>query len=389
MDYADIDLKQASKEMERPERGPIDLPYMLLVILLCSIGLIMMFSASYATGAANPKVGAAYYVTRQSVYAVIGVVVMLVVSRMNYHYFKALSLPVMGVALLLLLVVLFIGSDEENARRWINLGLFNVQPSEIAKVAVIMLFAAMIANYPDRLAQKKVIPTLKGLAPYLGILALVVGLVVIEPHFSGSIIIIAVGAVMLFMGGLAYKWIFVVGGLGAAAMTYVIMFTEYAKSRIDIWRDPWSDIQNDGWQTVQSLYAIGSGGLFGVGLGQSRQKHLYLPEPQNDFVFAIVCEELGLIGAGIVLLLFMMLIIRGYWIALHTHDRFGMLLVSGVTTLLAVQTFLNVAVVTNLIPVTGISMPFFSYGGSSLLILMTQMGVVLSVSREIKPGIRN
>jgi len=296
----------------------------------------------------------------------------------------------MGIALTLLVLVLFVGTVEAGARRWINIGgFFNIQPSEIAKIAVIMLFAAMIDNRPDRLAQKKLVPAMRGLFPYLSILVAVVGLILLQPHFSGAIIIIAVGGVMLVMGGLAWKWIVMVGSAVAVGMWYIIMFTPYAASRINIWRDPWIDQQGAGYQTIQSLYAIGSGGLFGVGLGQSRQKQLYLPEPQNDFVFAIVCEELGLIGALIILTLFMMLILRGYWVALRARDRFGMLLASGVSSLLAIQTFLNVAVVTNLIPVTGISMPFFSFGGSSLIILLTQMGIVLSVSREIQPGIKD
>ncbi|MCL2083047.1 MAG: putative lipid II flippase FtsW [Oscillospiraceae bacterium] len=383
-----IDLKKAKKELERPVRGPMDIPFMLLVILLCSIGLVMMFSASYATGADDPDLGPAFFVTRQSVYALLGVCIMLAISKMNHHYFRLFAIPVMLVALALLVVVLFIGSDAAGAKRWINFGFFNLQPSEVAKVAVILLFAQMISMDPEGLTHKKLLPAVKGIWKYIGILALVVGLIILEPHFSGTVIIIAIGAVMMFVGGIATRWIVAVGGMAVSLLYLIITQTNYAKARLDIWKDPFSDMQGDGWQTVQSLYAIGSGGPFGVGLGQSRQKHLYLPEPQNDFVFSIVCEELGLVGAGVVLMLFMLLIIRGYWIAIHSsHDRFGMLLCSGITSLLAVQTFLNVAVVTNLIPVTGISMPFFSYGGSSLVLLMAQMGVILSVSREIKPGI--
>lgn len=378
-----IDIEQAKKEMTRVEKGPMDLPFALLVILLNGIGLIMMFSASYALATDKTSAGPAYYVTRQGIFLLMGIAVMLLVSRFNYSYFRSLSLPAMGVALVLLVVVLFVGSKEKDAVRWINFGLFNVQPSEIAKIAVIMLFATMISSHPERLAQTKLVPSLRGIAPYMCILAVIAALMALQPHFSGIILILSVGAVMMFMGGLAYRWIALVGGVGVGAMAILINATEYASARIAIWQDPWSDLRGKGWQTVQSLYAIASGGAFGLGLGQSRQKYSYLPEPHNDFVFAIVCEELGLVGALIVLFLFMLLIIRGFWIALHARDRFGTLLVSGVTTLFAIQTFLNVAVVTNLIPVTGISMPFFSYGGSSLLIQMVEMGIVLSVSRQM------
>jgi cell division protein FtsW len=205
-----------------------------------------------------------------------------------------------------------------------------------------------------------------------------------QPHFSGIILILAVGGVMLFMGGLAIRWIALVGAAGVGGMAVLITQTTYASNRIAIWQDPWLEPLHGGYQTIQSLYAVASGGWFGLGLGQSRQKYSYLPEPHNDFVFAIVCEELGLFGALLVLFLFMLLILRGFWIAVNARDTFGRLLVAGVSTRLAIQTFLNVAVVTNLIPVTGISMPFFSYGGSSLVIQMVEMGIVLAVSRQLK-----
>ena len=371
--------------MAKPQTGPMDLPFLVLVFLLSGIGLVMMFSASYAWGAGNPRLGPMFYVTRQGLFMVTGIFVMLLVSRFNHDSFRFLSLPTMALAIILLVLVLFVGSREAGAVRWINLGPINIQPSEIAKIAVIMFFATMMAAYPEKLAQKRLFPFLRGIFPYILVLGVVLGLIARQPHVSGIILIFSVSAVMLFMGGIPYRWIALVGGMGIAGITAVIRFTSYAATRIEIWRDPWSDIRGGGWQTVQSLYAIASGGWFGVGLGQSRQKYNYLPEPHNDFVFAIVAEELGLIGALGILFLFVLLICRGYWIALHTRDRYGSLLASGVTTMLAIQTLLNVAVVTNLIPVTGISMPFFSYGGSSLLILMAQMGIILSVSRRL-PG---
>ena len=377
----DTDLRKY-EDKKASRQGPMDLPFLMIVVLLAGIGLVMMFSASYASAEKlmdNP----AYFVTRQGLFVLAGIAVLLIVSRVNYQLLRALSLPAMGTAVVLLILVLFIGTEIKGARRWIDLGFTSLQPSEIAKIAVIMLFAAMISARPERLTSRKAIPAIKGLMPFLLILGLIGILMALEPHFSGMILVFAVGAVMLFLGGLAWKWIVGVAAAGVGAMTLLITMTDYARARIDLWHNPWIDPQGGGWQAIQSLYAIGSGGLFGLGLGQSRQKYLYLPDAHNDFVFSIVCEELGLIGALIVLFLFMLLILRGYWIAVHSRDKFGSLLVGGVTTLLAIQTFLNVAVVTNLIPVTGISMPFFSYGGSSLLIQMTEMGIVLAVSRQM------
>jgi cell division protein FtsW len=378
-----MNTEQPKRETVRTAKGPMDLPFALLVILLSGIGLVMMFSASYAVADARTP-SPAYFVSRQGVYMIMGVVAMFAVSRFNHNYFSSFSVPAMIVSVILLIVVLFVGSDQREAVRWINFGFFNVQPSEIAKVAVIVFFATMIAAGPGRLEHKKPLPALWGIAPYMGVLVLVAGLMSMQPHFSGIVLILAVGGVMLFMGGLALRWIALVGAAGVGGMAILITATDYAARRIAIWQDPWLDVQGGGWQTIQSLYAVASGGWFGLGLGQSRQKYSYLPEPHNDFVFAIVCEELGLFGALMVLFLFMLLIMRGFWIALNARDTFGRLLVAGVTARLAIQTFLNVAVVTNLIPVTGISMPFFSYGGSSLVIQMVEMGIVLAVSRQMR-----
>jgi len=211
----------------------------------------------------------------------------------------------------------------------------------------------------------------------------IVGLLALEPHLSAAIIIVGVGAVMLFIGGVRLYWFVgvgvAVGGLGAIAISVM----DYAKERVSNWLDPFSAASDAGYQIVQSLYAVGSGGLMGVGLGQSRQKYLYLPEEHNDFIFSIVCEELGFIGAALILILFALLIVRGYWLAMHMRDRYSSLVCAGITTLLALQVFLNVAVVTNLIPCTGISLPFFSYGGTALLIQMAEMGIILSASRDV------
>ena len=221
------------------------------------------------------------------------------------------------------------------------------------------------------------------LVPYGAILLIIALLMIKEPHMSGTILILAGGASILFAAGINLYWFILGLGGGGAVLALIISKTDYMASRVALWKDPWIDARGKGYQTIQSLYAIGSGGLLGLGLGKSRQKFLYLPEPENDFIFSIVAEEMGYIGAAIVLILFALLIIRGYWLAIHARDRFGALLVVGITTLLAVQVFLNIAVVTNLIPVTGISLPFFSYGGTALVIQLVEMGVILSVSRQI------
>jgi len=299
-----------------------------------------------------------------------------------------------AAAIGLLGITLVIGNSKYGAVNWISIGGMSFQPSEIAKVAVIMYFSARLSKRntekPRRLSPRSPLSGVVGfldrigfleLVPYGLILLLIVGLMMLEPHMSGTILILAGAAAVLFAAGIKLYWF---AGGGAALMGLVVlMMSGYQSTRILVWQDPWAYPRDGGYQIIQSLYAIGSGGLLGLGLGKSRQKFLYLPEPENDFIFAIVCEELGLIGAGIVLILFALLVMRGYWIAIHARDRFGALLVVGITTLTAVQVFLNISVVTNLIPTTGISLPFFSYGGTALMIQLAEMGIILSVSRQI------
>jgi cell division protein FtsW len=273
------------------------------------------------------------------------------------------------------------------------------QPSEIAKLGVVMFFAARLSKrrygtpeFENRLpfALEKLRyflywSNLVELIPYGIILIVIAGLLAKEPHMSGVILVAAAGAAILFAAGIRLGWFAVGGGAVALLFYVVVVMGNYNSGRLAIWRDPWSDVRGAGYQVVQSLYAVASGGLTGLGFGLSRQKYLYLPEEQNDFIFAIICEELGFIGASLIVVLFALLVIRGYWLALHSRDRFGSLLIVGVTTLMAVQVFLNMAVVLNLIPATGIALPFFSYGGTALWIQLVEMGIVLSVSRQIAP----
>ena len=390
---------------EQLARGPMDLPFLMLVLLLTGIGVIMVFSASFATAYYDSSVAKndpAYYFIRQGAFALAGLAIMYFVSKVNYQTFRWLSVFVLGVSFLLLLMVLIpgIGVTRNNATRWIKLpGIPQFQPSEIAKIGVIMYFAARLSKrntektrrLPSRHPLSGVAGVLERigfleLVPYGVILVAVAGLMLMEPHMSGTILIMAGGAAVLFAAGVKLYWFIGGGSLMAAGLWFIMTQTPYMASRINLWRNPWDDGMNGlgkGYQTIQSLYAIGSGGLLGLGLGKSRQKFLYIPEPENDYIFAIVCEELGYIGAAVVLILFALLIIRGFWIAIHARDRFGALLVVGITTLTAVQVFLNIAVVTNLIPVTGISLPFFSYGGTALIIQLAEMGMILSVSRQI------
>ena len=386
---------------EQLARGPLDLPFLMLTMLLMGIGLIMVFSASYASAYYDPTVSSPlYYIQRQALFAGAGVVIMLLVSKINYQTFRVLSMPLLvGSIGLLVLVLTPLGVNINGAQRWLNMFLVagpTYQPSEIAKVAVIIFFAARLSKRDTEKHRKFTKRTLTGrtlnrlehigfleLVPYGLVLGIVLGLVVLEPHMSGTILIMVGAGAVLFAAGIHLGWFVGVGSLAVGALALIIFATDYMTNRIKLWINPWEDPQGLGYQTIQSLLAIGSGGLLGLGLGKSRQKFLYIPEPENDFVFPIVVEELGFVGGAIVLILFALLILRGYWLALHARDKFGTLTIVGIITLLATQVFLNIGVVTNLIPNTGISLPFFSYGGTALMIHLAEMGIVLSISRQM------
>lgn len=366
------------KKRIRAEKGGIDLTFMFLVLILLAIGLIMLFSASYAS-AYYETGNSFYYISRQLLFAIVGIIGMFVVANIDYHILHRFAFLIYIGTVFLLILVLFVHTRED-ARRWIPLGFTTFQPSELAKFAVVLIFAHLISTNYDRMKDPKY-----GVWPFLALMGIVVLLMLLEPHLSGTILILSIGIIMMFVGGTDLKW-FMIGGLLLAAAVVVIVLIPgvipYAMSRIQHWRDPWIDPQGKGFQTIQSLYAIGSGGLMGVGIGNSRQKHLYLPEPQNDFIFSVVCEELGFIGATLIILVFVLLIWRGYVIAMCCRDRFGSMLAIGLTTQVGVQTILNIAVVSNTIPNTGISLPFFSSGGTALVMLLAEMGVILSVSRQ-------
>ena len=356
-----------------------DIWFLIILMLLVCYGLVMLFSAGYAV--ALYRRGDAYtYIRPQLLFAAFGAAAMYAASLVDYHIWHKLAWPIMGVSLALLAIVLFM-PEYNGCKRWLVLpGLGTLQPSEIAKFAVVLVFAHIIALNHDRMGSFAV-----GVVPFALVLGVVAALMLLEPHLSGTVLILGIGAVLMFVGGTGLRWFLLAGagGVGAIGAAVAVMpdLVPYAADRLRSWLDPFADPLGDGHQTIQSLYAIGSGGATGLGLGESRQKHLFVPEPQNDFIFSIVCEELGFVGACAVVLLFVLLLWRGITIAAHAPDRFGALLVVGFTVQVALQAVLNVAVVTNTIPNTGISLPFFSSGGTSLMMLLGEMGIVLSVSR--------
>ena len=379
MDYSENRLADYTEDSSIG-RGAMDVPFLLLTLLLLAIGVIMVLSSSFARAyySASTNHNAMYFFSRQMLFAAAGVGVMILASRFPIGLYRRLSPVILLAAVALLLLVLVGGKKVNGARRWFELFGVTFQPSEIAKVAVILFDALLVVRYKEKMGSFK-----QGVLPFAAVAAVVVGLLVLEPHLSASIIILLITATMMFIGGTRLVWFLVGGGVAALGGVLAISVLDYSSERITAWLDPFADTSDTGYQIIQSLYAIGSGGFSGLGLGNSRQKYLYLPEEHNDFIFSVVCEELGFIGASLILILFALLIIRGYWLAMHCRDRYSFLVCTGITTLLALQVILNVAVDTNLIPCTGISLPFFSYGGTALLIQLAEMGIVLSISRDI------
>lgn len=378
---------QAASAPAKKSVKKIDPVFLTLVLILLAVGLVALFSASYAY-AYYYEGNSYHYIFRQSIFAVGGVAAMLVVSyvatpKVLNFFRKTPWIIAIVVFTCALLGLVFLYTPINNAQRWIHVGI-TIQPSEIAKFVVIFTFA----NYLDKYYNQKM-GFFRKMTPYVAILVPICLLVVIEPHISATMLLLAIGALMMLVGDHDKRiWIslFVIVAVGAALFIALPPLRERALGRIGPWIKSFTSLDVDlmHYQTKQSLYAIASGGLFGVGLGNSRQKHLYLPEPQNDFIFAIWCEEMGLIGAIIVIILFVALVWRGFYIAVRAKDRFLSFVCMGISVQVAVQTLLNVAVVTNCLPNTGIALPFFSYGGTQLLMLLAEMGVVLAISRTAR-----
>ncbi len=443
---ADENHKRTSPQNTVPKRkvivenlGGVDRPFLICVLLLLCMGTVMVFSSSYPYARAYFE-DSYHFAKRHVLFVAAGLLIMwLVVKFVSYRFLRKWNYVIMGVGILLLVVVLFVGDDTKGAVRWIQVGPITIQPSEIMKFAMVLFFADYADKFsdkmslpdnlrdnwkwlvatvvmlvmaagafliiPDKAAKivfavvfagislwcalhinfKKELPGIYyGILPYLSLLVVVAVLLALQPHVSGLIIIAAIVYLMMVIGGT--KLGYLLTGLfgGGAAVLVLALSMGHSSTRLQVWRDPFKYLTGEGkgWQPVQSLYAIGSGGFTGVGFGNSRQKHLYLPEPQNDYIFSIWCEEMGFVGAVVLICVFVYFIYRGILIGLRAPDRFSSMLVIGIIMHVGLQFILNIAVVTNTLPSTGISLPFFSYGGTALMILLAEMGVVLSVSRR-------
>lgn len=379
--------KAAGKESFNPDdyrvvQGGVDSFLVFTILILLAFGLVMVFSASYAD-AANRYGDSYYYIKRQSVMVVIGLIGMVIASRLPLWVYKSLAVPAYGVSVLLLVAVLVFGDSGGGAQRWIDLGFLRFQPSELAKFALILMLAWYYAKFGtkafDLKSEKN--SNLYGTVYPLCLIGLICGLVLLEKHLSGIIIIGCIGLMVMFASGIKLKLLILLGSVAGVGVAAFALLTDYTKRRIDIWRNPAAHPLDGGWQTLQGMRAIGSGGFFGLGLGNSRQKFSYVSEPQNDFIFTIVCEELGFIGAIAVIVLFGLLVWRSFVIAFRSPDRFAQLVAIGIGSKIALQVLLNIAVVTNSIPNTGIALPFFSYGGTAMIVQLAEVGTLLAISR--------
>ena len=369
-----------AKEERRPDWAgeSVDYPFLFLVLLLLAVGLIMLYSASYAQSEYDTGYEiSTKYLQKQAVCAGIGLAAMWFFSRIPTVLWYRWAWGLYGISIALLLSVLVIGQEVNGAKRWINIAGLQFQPSEVAKFTMIVLFARLTRRFGQEAKTFRFGVLGFGMA-LMGILVPLA----LEKHLSAIMLMGMVAVVMMFVAGTRTRWL-LAGAAGAAVFVVIyISFMGYAGDRVTAWLHPEQDPGDTGYQILQSLYAIGSGGLFGLGFGKSRQKYLYLPFQYNDYIFAICCEELGLVGAMAIVALFAAAILRGYWIALHARDRFSTVLCAGLVTLIAVQTILNLCEVTNLLPSTGIALPFFSYGGTALAVNLGEMGIVLSISRQ-------
>ena len=374
-------LRLSAKENRPPDLRAgeqVDFPFLCLILLLLTLGLTMLWSASFPQSEYDTGyLDSGRYLRRQALCAIIGLAAMWFFSRIPAAVWYNLAWPLYGISILLLLSVLVIGQEVNGAKRWISIAGIQFQPSEVAKFAQILLFARLTRHFGPE-AKTFRFGVLGFGAALLGILVPLA----LEKHLSAIMLMGMVAVVMMFVAGTRLKWLMAGAGAAVLFVLIYIRFMGYAGDRVTAWLHPELDPGDTGYQILQSLYAIGSGGLFGLGWGKSRQKYLYLPFQYNDYIFAICCEELGLMGAAGIMALFALLILRGYWIALRARDRFSTVLCAGLITLIAVQTILNLGVVTNLLPSTGIALPFFSYGGTALAVNLGEMGIVLSISRR-------
>lgn len=357
--------------------NPMDFMLIITIFLLLAIGLVMVLSASSPSALAQS--GNSYqYFSKQLLFAVLGIAAMFAISKIDYRFYQKFYKHSWIIAIALLVLVIVVGKNVNGAKRWIYVTeTLSFQPSELVKFLMIIFYAGILVKNRDQLSKYGY-----GFIKHLCLLAPIIGLLLLQPHFSASIVIIGICTIMMITAGCKFThFIFTGGAFGVPAIFALILKAQYRLKRVVTFLDPWQDMTGDGWQVVQSLYAIGSGGLFGVGLGESKQKYLYIPEPHNDFIFSILSEELGFVGCAIVIILFGVFIWRGILIAMRAPDMFGSLVAIGITSLVAIQVIINIAVVTSSMPATGMPLPFFSYGGTALFILLCEMGVLLNISR--------
>lgn len=369
-------MEKTNKKKVSFFNNPLDYTLLITILLLLSLGLIMVLSASSPTSLAESGTSYTYFI-KQAIFAIAGLVAMGIISKINYRVYKSFYKFVYVLSIILLALVLVIGTSSNGAKRWIYIGGQSFQPSEFVKLFMIIFYAGLLTKDREELPK-----FWKGLVKHIIWIAPIACLLLLEPHMSATLVISGICLVMMIVAGCKFSQLFVSGLIiGVPVIGVLIVKSSYRFKRVVTFLDPWQDKLGDGWQVIQSLYAIGSGGLFGLGLGQSKQKYLYLPEPQNDFIFSVLAEELGWAGCVFVIILFAILIWRGVLIAMKAPDMFGSLLAVGITSLIAIQVIINIAVVTSSMPATGMPLPFFSYGGTALFLLLCEMGILLNISR--------
>ena len=376
-------MEKTKKRIESFFHNPVDYSLLITILLLLALGLIMVLSASSPTAISEGKSSYAYFI-RQALFAALGLFAMVVISKIDYRIYKKFYILGYILSIALLAAVLVIGKETNGAKRWIYVtSSLSFQPSEFVKLFIIIFYATILTNDREELTK-----FWRGWIKHLAFLIPIIGLLVIEPHLSASIVIIGICVIMMVLAGCKLLQI-VIPGVVIGIPTFILAIWKikkfaHAMTRIMTFINPWEDKLGDGWQVIQSLYAIGSGGLFGLGLGQSKQKYLYLPEPQNDFLFSVLADDIGFVGCAFVIILFAILIWRGILTAMKAPDLFGSLLAVGITALVGIQAIINIAVVTSSVPNTGMPLPFFSYGGTSLVILLCAVGILLNISRQSK-----
>lgn len=355
--------------------NPMDFTLLITILALLGIGLVMVLSASSPSALAE-QADSYYYFKKQLQFGILGLIAMFAISKIDYRFYQKYYKWAWILSFIALVLVKLVGRTINGSQRWIYIGSFSIQPSELVKFLMIIFYAGILVKNRDELSKFG-----KGFVKHFAMVLPIIGLLLLQPHFSASIVILGIVAIMMIVAGCKFKHFLGASCILIPIVIVIVIIEPYRLQRVTTFLDPWQDATGDGWQVIQSLYAIGSGGLFGVGLGESKQKYLYIPEPHNDFIFSIIGEELGFLGCAVILILFAILIWRGVLIAMKAPDMFGSLVAVGITALVAIQVIINVAVVTSSMPATGMPLPFFSYGGTALFILLCEMGVLLNISR--------